>query len=133
MQTVLAIFFLAIKSSYRENIELEATEDEFDTVQFFGGECGNWRIKTFAHDQDVHVWSLGDAIEDLIAVARANTEKHYGDVLTEGYLIETDEGIEGIREGLKERGLPAHLESAEAGFVFWTPEGTKYRTKSKPQ
>ena len=34
---------------------------------------------------------------------------------------------------LADRGLYPHLEISDTGFVFWAPEGTRYRTKSKPQ
>jgi hypothetical protein len=58
METVLVVFTLAIKSSYAQNVELDASAEEFDTVQFYyaGADC--WRIKTFAVDQDVHVWNI---------------------------------------------------------------------------
>jgi len=110
-----------------------ATEDTFDTVQFCGGENGFWRIKTYATDQDVHVWSLGISVTDLVRLARSSTEKHYGDVLTEGYIIETEEGTEGLRRGLADKGLSPHLEISNSGFLFWTPEGTHYRSKSRPK
>jgi hypothetical protein len=133
MNTVLVIFFLSVQSSYRENVETEATEEAFDTVQFFASKNKAWRIKTYATDQDVHVWSLGEQPADLVKIAEANTQKHYGDVLTEGYIIETEGGLKGVRSELKLRGLPNHLEKSTKGFVFWAPEGTKYRTKSKPK
>lgn len=54
-----------------------------------------------------------------MALARANTEQHYSDVLAEGYIIETEEGLEGLRRGLKERGLVPNLELPPSGAVFW--------------
>jgi hypothetical protein len=131
MKTVHAIFFLAVKSSYSRNLEVEASDNEFDTVQFHscGGDC--WRIKTYAMDQDVHAWNIGK-VDDLMALARTNTEKHYGDVLTEGYILESDSGLDGIRFELVDRGLDNHLEISDKGFAFWAPEGTAYRTKSRP-
>lgn len=126
------IFFLAVRSSYSRNEEKEAIESEFDTVQFHtdGGDC--WRIKTFALDQDVHVWNIGK-VEDLVALARANTERHYGDIITEGYILNSTTGLEGIRSELMDRGLDNHLEISDAGFAFWTPTGTSYETKSQPE
>jgi len=132
MKTVLVIFFLTVQSSYLRNEETEATDDAFDTVQFYSGESGCWRIKTYAADEDVHAWSMGTP-DDLVALARQSTEKHYGDVLSEGYIIETTEGIEGLRRELLERGLSDHLEISKAGFLFWAPVGTDYRSKSTPQ
>ena len=76
---------------------------------------------------------LGKSVADLVRLARTNTEKHYGDVLTEGYVISTEEGVDGLRRGLTDRGLSPHLEISDSGFLFWTPEGTHYRTKSQPK
>jgi hypothetical protein len=131
MTTTHVIFFLAVRSSYTRNEEVDSTESEFDTVQFHsnGGDC--WRIKTFAMDQDVHAWNIGK-VEDLVGLARANTEKHYGDVLTEGYILKSESGLDGIRLELADRGLHNHLEVSDAGFAFWTPADTTYRTKSRP-
>src|SRR5688572_13966616 len=122
MKIVLVIFFLSVQSSYLNDSELDATDEIFDTVQFVATEKGAWRIKTYATDQDVHVWSIGLTTADIVALARANTEKHYGDVLTEGYVIETTDGIEGVRRELRERGLSDHLEVSKSGMLFWAPE-----------
>ncbi len=133
MKTVLVIFFLSVQSSYSENSEVAATAEAFDTVQFYAANGASWRIKTYARDQDVHIWSLGQNVTDLVALARTNTEKHYGDVLREGYVIETDEGLDGVRRELRKRGLTSSLEMPSSGAVFWVPEGTHYRTKSAPR
>ncbi len=132
MDTVLVIFFLGIRSSYANNEELPATDKIFDTVQFYATGDKAWRVKTYANDEDVHTWSLSRP-EDIVALARSNTDKHYGDVLTEGYILETDAGLEGLRQELLRRGLSATLECSESGVVFWVPEGTSYCTKSAPQ
>lgn len=133
MKTILVIFFLSVQSSYSGNSELPATDDAFDTVQFYASEGGNWRIKTYAQDEDVHIWSIGPNVADIVWLARANTEKHYGDVLTEGYVIETDGGLDGVRRELEKRGLDANLELPPSGAVFWARAGSRYRTKSTPQ
>jgi hypothetical protein len=132
METVLVLFMLSIKSSYSRNLEVGATESEFDTVQFFCSGGDSWRIKTYAMDEDVHAWNIGQ-VEDLVALARTNTEKHYGDVLAQAYILRCDSGLEGIRAELTNRGLDAHLETSNAGFAFWAPEGTSYRSKSRPE
>src|SRR3546814_4890603 len=111
MKTVLVVFFLSVQSSYSGNTEIAATEDAFDTVQFYAANGTSWRIKTYAQDQDVHIWSLGSKVADLVALARTNTEKHYGDVLTEGYIIETEEGLEGVRRELRSEEHTSELQS----------------------
>lgn len=132
MKTILVVFFLSVQSSYSENTEVEATEEAFDTVQFYASNGASWRIKTYAQDEDVHIWSLGSNVDDLVALARANTEEHYGDVLAEGYIMETENGLEGVREELRNHGLAPNLEVPASGAVFWAAPGTRYRTKSTP-
>jgi len=132
MDTVLVLFILTIKSSYSRNLEVGATGHEFDTVQFFCNGGDSWRIKTYAMDEDVHAWNIGK-VADLAALARTNTEKHYGDVLAEAYVLRSDSGLEGICAELAKRDLDAHLEASGAGFAFWAPEGTSYRSKSRPE
>ncbi|QPF75002.1 hypothetical protein G8A07_20175 [Roseateles sp. DAIF2] len=133
--TQLILFRLSIRSSYALNMEEAATEDEFDTIQFFAAADGSvWRIKTYAVDQDVHVWTLdGSEIgSDLVEIAVGNTEANYGDVLDEGYVLSSDTGLAGLREQLEARGLPPHLNETSFGAVFWTPPDTNYKTKSRP-
>lgn len=133
MNVVLVIFFLTVQSSYLSNSEAEATKDSFDTVQFVATDNGAWRIKTYATDQDVHVWSIGASPKNIVDLARQNTEKHYGDVLSRGYVIKSTAGIEGLRHELKKHGLSNDLEISELGFLFWTPAGSNYRSRSKPK
>lgn len=133
MKTVLVIFFLSVQSSYSGNTEIAATPESFDTVQFYASNGSAWRIKTYAQDQDVHIWHLRSNIEDIVSLAKENTFKHYGDVLAEGYVIKTDDGLEGVRRELSKRGLDVHLELPPSGAVFWSPVGSHYRTKSTPE
>src|SRR6478672_13477043 len=127
MKTVLVILLLSIQSSYSSNTEVQATSESFDTVQFYASNGAAWRIRTFAQDEDVHIWSIDSNVDDIVALAKQNTSKHYGDVLSEGYIIETDDGIEGLRRELSNRGLDVHLELPPSGAVFWSPVGTRYR------
>lgn len=133
MTTQLILFRLAIQSSYVANSEEPATEETFDTIQFFASNGAAWRIKTYATDQDVHVWSLdGGELGDLVELAVSNTEANYGDVLEEGYIIDSETGLDGVREQLEARGLPPHLNETSVGAVFWTPPGSSYKSRSRP-
>jgi hypothetical protein len=58
MNTVLVIFFLSIQSSYSGNTEVAATHKSFDTIQFYSSNGSAWSVKTFAQDQDVHIWAI---------------------------------------------------------------------------
>lgn len=133
MKIALIIFFMSRQSSDSGGTEVAATEGAFDTVQFYAAEGASWRIKTYAQDQDVHIWLLDPSVADIVALARANTEKHHGDLLTEGYVIETTEGLEGLRRELEKRGLPPTLDMPPSGAVFWAPAGSEYRSKSAPK
>lgn len=133
MKTVLVIFVLSIQSSYSSNTEISATPKSFDTVQFYASNGSAWRIKTYAQDEDAHIWSIDSNVNEIVALATENTSKHYGDVLSKRYVIETNEGIEGVRRELSHRGLDVNLELPPSGVVFWTPAGTSYRTKTVPK
>ncbi len=131
MKAVLVLFLLSIKSSYVNDDESEATDEQFDTIQFVQTDKGTWRIKTFAVDEDVHLWSI-EAADDIVELAVENTNKHYGDVIDEAFVIESEDGIEGLRKGLEKQGLSTHLEISPRGPLFWAPPGTQYKTKSSP-
>jgi hypothetical protein len=133
MSTVHIIFKLTVQSSYLRNVEADASEDVFDTVQFFATNERAWRIKTYATDQDVHVWSIAGTCESIIPLAQRNTETHYGDVLSKRYIIKSADGIGGLRRGLNKSGLSDHFEVSKLGFLFWAPAGTSYRSRSRPR
>jgi hypothetical protein len=127
----LVIFLLTVQSSQAEQTQRPGTAAECDTIQFFQSPRGNWRIRTFAIDQDVHVWELDKDIADILELARSNTEELYHGVLAEGHVIES-QTLEGLRQALVARGLPANLKVSDGGFLFWAPAGTEYRMKSTP-
>lgn len=133
MTTILVIFILSIQSSYATNSEVAATQKAFDTVQFYASSESAWRIKTYAQDQDVHIFSINSNASDILQLAKENTSKHYGDVLIEEYVIQTNEGLDGLRKELSRRGLDVNLEISSFGAVFWAPSGTSYRSKSTPK
>src|SRR3546814_4804809 len=58
MKTVLVVFFLSVQSSYSGNTEIAATEDAFDTVQFYAANGTSWRIKTRSEEHTSELQSL---------------------------------------------------------------------------
>lgn len=112
---------------------MDASGITFDTVQFLATESGAWRIRTYATDQDVHVWLIDATVHDIVKLAHRNTEEHYGGVISVSHIIETSDGVDGLRHELRERGLSDHLETSKAGFMFWAAEGTRYRSRSAPR
>lgn len=131
MKTVLVLFTLAIQSSYIDDEETEATDDAFDTIQFVRTDKGTWRIKTFATDEDVHLWSIAND-GDIVKLAVENTNKHYGDVIDKTLVLESDDGIDGLRRELQKQGLGDNLQISQKGPLFWAPAGSNYSTKSAP-
>ncbi|MDH5452383.1 MAG: hypothetical protein OEX14_03425 [Paracoccaceae bacterium] len=135
LKITLIIFFLSIESSYIQNKEVEV-EGFADTTQWVVRGDDMWRIKTFAIDKDVHVFKInhdGKSPEDLIKIARLNTLKHYGEVVSDELILNTEDGVAGLRIEMAAIGLDAHLNESGDGFVFWSPDGTKYSSKSKPE
>lgn len=135
MSIKLIIFFLGVQSSYSENIEVPA-EEFGDTVQWIITDEKVWRVKTFALDQDVHPYLIAPVQElsiDPVDLAFSNTEKHYGDVIVRSIVLQTEAGVEDLRHDLAAAGLDPNLNVSPSGFLFWTPEGTNYSTKSAPR
>jgi hypothetical protein len=134
MDCVLVVFRLNIQSSYQEDTEAEADEETFDTVQFFIAPDTAWRIRTFSVDDDVHVYSLGEAGPDTLETVTASTERTYEDVIADKHVFSSTDGVEGIKKSLADQGWSATIkESKQHGFVFWVPEGSDYRTRSTPE
>jgi hypothetical protein len=133
METILIIFVLTIQSSYVQNIETAAVGFNADTVQFLIDPNQAWRIKTFATDQDVHVYSLGLPSETIENLVIESTERTYGDVISKKYVLRSRTGIEGLKDELKNVSLNQSLEVSKSGFAFWVPENTQYRSKSQPK
>jgi hypothetical protein len=133
MDLHLIVYRLAIQSSYAEDSEAEADAESFDTVQFFIGETGAWRIRTFSVDEDVHVYSLGEATPDIAEVLASSTEKTYGDVVAAKHEFRGAD-IDEMKQALQAAGWsPTMKQSKQHGFAFWVPADTDYRTRSTPE
>jgi hypothetical protein len=132
----LYIFTLTVESSYDKNFERPAGE-KFDTLQWWIGSHGAWRIKTYAVDADIHPYKIDTdkPRAELRQLAVENTHKHYGDVIQKMTVVEipanaTDEEIASL---LKKEGLNERFEWVEAGYLLWLPDATKYVTKTIPK
>jgi hypothetical protein len=131
----LVVAELSVASSYARNTEVTIIGTAPpDTVQWWLDTSGCWRIKTFALDHDIHVYSLGK--QDLASFrpyTLENTEKHYGDVISRLLVLEFP-SLEPESTGavLRKVGLGASLEVAPAGFAFWNPDGGRYRSQTRP-
>ena len=128
--STLVICLLDVQSSHTRKQELPATEQAFDTVQYYASASGAWCITTFALDQDVHVWSLGESVADIVELATTHSQLHYADSLRACRVFQASGGIDGLRIALLKHGMSPHLEIDAAGFVVWTPEGAPYRIQA---
>lgn len=133
VENLLLVFLLEIESSYLEDIE-RATPGPADTIQFLLRDGQAWRIKTYAIDNDVHVWSLGEMERQRFEeFADRNTAKHYGDVLHSKLTIEAFGDLPALKTAIASVGLPANLEVAGSGEIaFWVPVEGIYGMKSAP-
>lgn len=132
----LYIFSLTVESSYSENFERPAGT-KFDTLQWWIGAHGAWRIKTYAIDADIHPYKI-DAErpkEEFRKLAVENSKKHYGDITKKMTIIEvpanaTDQDIVTL---LKKEGLKPTFEWVDDGYLLWLPDSSQYSTKTKPK
>jgi hypothetical protein len=137
MQGTLILAILNMKSSYAQEVEesLERDDDIPDTLQWWIGTESAWRIKTFALDHDIHVYSVGPGNEALVQLALDNNTKHYGDVIACQHVLQlTDcEDSEEVQKLFHSIGLASRLEVAPGRFAFWKPDDAKYSTQSQPK
>ena len=137
MQGTLILAILNVKSSYSQEVEepLESDYDIPDTLQWWIGTESAWRIKTFALDHDVHVYSIGSGSGEFVQLALDNNAKHYGDVIACQHVLRLNdcEDSDEVRELFKEIGLSPRLEIATGRFAFWKPDDAEYSTRSQPK
>jgi hypothetical protein len=130
----LIVYILTVESSYSKNFERPAGE-KFDTLQWWIGAHGAWRIKTYAVDADIHPHYIDAerAKEEFIQLAFENSKKHYGDIVQKRIVVDVPAGASdaSIAELLKKEGLRAEFEWVEAGYLLWLPDASKYVTKTK--
>jgi hypothetical protein len=132
----LIVYILSVESSYSKNFERPAGE-RFDTLQWWIGAHGAWRIKTYAVDADIHPYKI-DAErpkEEFMQLAFDNSKKHYGDVVQKRIVIDVPAGASeaSIAALLKKEGLRPEFEWVDAGYLLWLPDASKYVTKTKPK
>lgn len=132
---VLYVAVLTVRSSYLRNFEQEAGVDDVpDTVQWWlcTGRC--WRIRTFAVDHDIHLWTLDPTGEKglELSLAKSTTAKNYGDVIASQYEVHV---VGATPELLKRSFGAARLAPryvVDDDFVFWRPDDRDYVTQSRP-
>jgi len=135
MRGILLLAILTVKSSYSREIEfpLENANDIPDTLQWWFGDGGCWRVRTYSLDHDIHAYDIGNSDQTTLELVKKNNQKHYGDIIKHQYQIQfLDCGSERELEVEFGRiGLAPRLEVKEH-YAFWKPDDGEYWTKSSP-
>jgi hypothetical protein len=132
--STLLVYFLSVESSYAQNVERAATSAQ-DTVQFLLAAGSAWRIKTFAIDSDVHIWSLGPMDQvSFEALAHSNTAKNYGDVLQRTVYLKGSPDLQSLTLAAANAGIGGFIEVDSTGtHGFWAPVAGAYQTRTTPR
>src|SRR5437879_2144535 len=80
---------LSIKSSYSCEVEtdLDGADDIPDTLQWWFGDGGCWRIRTYAMDHDIHAYQIGNSLQTTLELAKKNNQDNYGDVIKTQHVL----------------------------------------------
>lgn len=136
MRGILLVAILNVKSSYSHEIEtpLENTNDVPDTLQWWFGDGGCWRVRTYAVDHDIHAYQVANSPQTTLELAKKNNHDNYGDILREQHQVHFVDCTNTLEVGAEfERiGLAPRLEIQEH-FAFWKPDDADYSTKSSPK
>ncbi len=132
----LVVALLSVQSSYAKEVEQPAAGVP-DTIQFWLTSSLQQRIRTYAMDHDIHVYSLGPVEEKKVTAEFAieHIKKHYADVTASLVVLTfTDpKDKKGVEEVLAAHHLKGTLEVSKSGVAFYNPDSGEYRTKSKPK
>ena len=136
MRGILLLAVLSVKSSYsrEEEIPLENADDIPDTVQWWFGEGGCWRIRTYALDHDVHACQVGNSLQTTLELAKKTNHDNYGDIIATQHVIHfVDCANVELEAEFGRIGLVPRLQFDLSRFVFWKPDEAVYLTKSSPK
>lgn len=134
---ILIVALLTIQSSYINNTQ-EPAGDVPDTVQFWVEPEGASRIRTFATDHDIHIYSFPhptDAGEAVIDAYLQNIQQHYSDLIasTHAVYFEDYTNEDDVIAQLAATELNGGLQVTESGIAFYNPDRGAYETQSKPR
>jgi hypothetical protein len=133
----LVLAILTTESSYAREEERPATTVP-DTIQFWLAPDSQWRIRTYAVDHDIHVYTAGPRPDGSRLTAKEAADhiaKHYANITAKTVTLDIrDPGdkVE-VRRVLAEKVLIGVLEVGKNGVAFYNPDKGEYRTRSKPK
>ena len=133
MRGILLLAVLTIKTSYSQNAEVavEGADDIPDTLQWWFGGGGCWRIRTYAIDHDIHTFKIGNSAQTMLELAKKNNLKNYGDVIKaqhEIHFVNCADHSELLAE-FGRIGLAPRIEISPGRFAFWKPDEPVYSSK----
>jgi hypothetical protein len=136
MRGTLVLTVLTIKSSYSQESEIALEDSKCipDTIQWWFGTNGCWRIRTYAIDHDIHVYRIGDSPQTTLEMANKNNLKNYGDLIKVQHIVHFADcsNPSELETEFGKIGLVANMEISADGFAFWKPDDDAYWTKSTP-
>jgi hypothetical protein len=137
MRGTLLLALLSVKSSYLREIEtaLENADDVPDTLQWWFGDGGCWRIRTYALDHDIHAYQIANSPQTTLELAKKNNRDNYGDIIRSQHLIHflNCANPPELEAEFGRIGLVPRAEIVTAQFAFWKPDDAEYSTKSNPK
>jgi hypothetical protein len=134
MRGILLLAVLSIKSSYSREIEaaLDGANDIPDTLQWWFGKGGCWRIRTYAMDHDIHAYKIGNSLQTTLELAKKSNQDPYGDIIQAQHVLHfvncTNEGE--LEAEFGRLSLLPRIEIDSSRFAFWKPDNAEYSTKS---
>ena len=89
MRGILLLAVLGVKSSYSQEIEtpVKNTRDVPDTLQWWFGDGGCWRVRTYAMDHDIQAFQVANSPQTTLELAKKNNHDNYGDIIREQHQI----------------------------------------------
>lgn len=132
----MVVAVLTVQGSYANGTEVPAVGIP-DTVQFWLAPDGAWRIRTFAMDHDIHLFSLGGAAHAdswTTDFALEQITKHYAEVTAiHAVLPFVDPNDESeVQRVLTSHGLTGSLEVSTDRVAFYNPDRGEYSTQTEP-
>ena len=137
MRGILVLAVLTIKSSYSQNVELAVSDadDVPDTIQWWLGGGGCWRLRTYAIHHDMHSYKIGNSSQTTLELAQTNNQKNFGDIIKAHHVIHFVDCADPseLAAEFGRIGLCPRLEISPGRFAFCKPDDAVYSTKSTPE
>lgn len=114
MRGILLLAILSVKSSYSRELEipLEHADDVPDTLQWWFGDGGYWRVRTYALDHDIHAYQVANSLQTTLELAKKNNHDNYGDIIKNQHQIHFVDGADAaeVEAEFRRIGLVPRLE-----------------------